>query len=228
MPEPDDRVLAIMIKAPRPGHVKTRLSAAYSSEAIVALYRALVEDTLDLARSTGVRTAAICPANDETDVASWLPDDIQVLPQRGSGLAAGLHSAFEQLCKAQTRRVVAFNADSPHLSPAVLDAAFVALEADDLVVGPCDDGGYYMVGAKRAHPGLFDPSTMGGGSACETLLSRAAQAGLRFTLAREHYDVDVPGDVMRLASDLASDSRRAARTAAVLAGWGYAIPLVSP
>lgn len=222
MREPDDRVLAIMMKAPRAGHVKTRLAAAYAPEAIVALYRALVEDTIDLARMAGLRTVAMCPAADTSEVAHWLPGDIDVLSQRGGGLAAGLYSTFEQLCEPPgkvPRRVVAFNADSPHLHATVLESAFEALAVDDLVVGPCDDGGYYLVGARRLHPGLFDASAMGKDSACDALLAQAARANLRTSIVQEHYDIDVPSDVERLAADLEANPGLARRTAAVLASW---------
>lgn len=226
MRQSDDRVVAIMVKAPRAGRVKTRLGQSYTAEAILALYRALVEDTIDVARSAHLPIVAICPAGEEAEVAQWLPRDVDVLPQRGEGLAAGLRSTFEQLCTASGRRVVAFNADSPHLPPAVLESAIAALATDDVVVGPCDDGGYYLVGAKRPHRGLFDAAVMGKDSACSALLAQAARLGLRTSLISEHYDIDLPRDVARLAEDLANGPRRALRTAAILAAWGVASPRV--
>ena len=222
MHEADDRVLAIMVKAPRPGHVKTRLASAYAPEAIVTLYRALVEDTIDLARSAHLRTVAMCPAGDEDDLARWLPTGIDVVVQQGQGLAAGLLSTFDQLCTASRRRVIAFNADSPHLPAGVLESAFAALATGDVVVGPSDDGGYYLVGAKQPYPGLFDATTMGQNSACEALLAQAAVRELRVSLVAVHYDVDHPHDVARLAGDLANEPRRAIRTAALLDAWNRA------
>jgi uncharacterized protein len=212
----DDRVLAIMAKAPRLGHVKTRLSPAYAPDDVVRLYRALVEDTIDLVRAAGIRAVAACPAGDAQELAHWLPQGIEVLPQRGSGLAAGLVSTFEDLCTVAGRRVIAFNADSPHLPVDTLHAAFTLLATNDVVVGPCDDGGYYLVGAKQPYPALFDPGMMGKDTACETLLARAEQAGLRVALVAEHYDIDLPADVRRLATELAETPARAPRTARIL------------
>jgi rSAM/selenodomain-associated transferase 1 len=220
MHEGEDRVLAIMMKAPRLGRVKTRLATAYSPERILTLYRALVEDTIDLAREMGVHTVAVCPAGDEMAVARWLPDDVDVLSQCGAGLAAGLRSAFEQLCSDSGRRVIAFNADTPHLPRGTLESAFAALVTEDLVVGPCDDGGYYLVGAKRPYPELFDAAAMGRDSACATLLGEAARQGLRVALSVEHYDIDLPNDLMRLAAELSREPWRASRTASILTSWG--------
>lgn len=215
----ESRVLAIMMKAPRLGRVKTRLATVQPPERILTFYRALVEDTIDLARAIRVHAVAVCPAGDEIDVAGWLPNDIDVLSQQGVGLAAGLRSAFAQLCDSG-RRVIAFNADSPHLPPGTIESAFDALLTDDLVVGPCDDGGYYLVGAKRPYPALFDATAMGRDSACATLLAEAARLRLRVALSAEHYDIDLPTDMMRLAADLAREPWRASRTATILAGWG--------
>jgi rSAM/selenodomain-associated transferase 1 len=220
MREVDDRVLAIMMKAPRAGRVKTRLEAAYSAERIVAIYRALVEDTVDLAKMMCVRTVAVCPAGDESELARWLAPDVEILSQRGAGLAAGLRSTFEQLCTESRRRVIAFNADSPHLPADALEAAFTALATHDLVVGPCDDGGYYLVGARQPHAGLFDAAAMGRDSACAALLAVAHGQGLRVALSAEHYDIDLPNDLERLAADLSREPSRASRTAEILATWG--------
>jgi rSAM/selenodomain-associated transferase 1 len=219
MRESDDRVLAIMMKAPRPGHVKTRLATAYSADRILTLYRALVEDTIDLARSMRVRTIAVCPAADEAELSGWLPTDVGVVSQSGTGLAAGLHSTFEQLCTPYGRSVIAFNADSPHLPAGALESAFAALAVNDLVVGPSDDGGYYLVGSKQPYPGLFDAAVMGRGTACATLLAEAAHRGLRVGLSVEHYDIDLPSDVVRLSQELTLERSRAPRTAAILESW---------
>ena len=218
-----DRVLAIMAKAPRAGHVKTRLTSVCPSAWLVQLYRALIEDTIALARTTGVRIVVVCPAGDAEEITAWLPSDVRVAPQRGQGLADALASAFELLCE-PSRRVIAFNGDGPHLPPSVLEAAFAALADHDLVFGPCDDGGYYLVGATRTYAGLFDPLAMGTGSALDTLKAQAWRLRLSSTVTVEHYDVDVPADLARLASELRIRPERAPRTAALLAQWPAAAP----
>jgi uncharacterized protein len=220
MHEADDRVLAIMLKAPRPGKVKTRLGSAYAPDAILALYRAFVDDTIELARALRLKTVAMCPADEAEEVRDWLARDVDVIPQRGIGLAAGLRSTFELLCTTARRRVIAFNADSPHLPKGVLPDAYAALATHDLVVGPCDDGGYYLIGAKQPHPGLFDAATMGRESACAALLARVERHRLRVALVAEHYDIDLPEDVVRLAAELGREPSRASRTAQILTAWG--------
>ena len=213
-----DWVLAIMAKAPRAGHVKTRLVSAYPAAHVVRLYRAFIEDTVALGRAVGGGIAVVCPAFDAEEMRAWLPSDVRVTPQRGQGLADALTSVFDLLCEAP-RRVIALNGDSPHLPSAVLESAFVALGDHDLVVGPCDDGGFYLVGATASHAGLFDPHAMGTGSAFEGLVTRARRLGLSSAVTAAHYDVDAEADLVRLAHELRAWPERAPKTAALLAHW---------
>ena len=207
-----------MAKAPRAGHVKTRLTPFYSQTLVVELYRALVEDTLTLAAAVGATIVVICPAGDAEAIAAWLAPEIRIVSQRGRGLADGLASVFELLCE-PPRRVIAFNGDSPHLPAVVLESAFTALAGHDLVVGPCDDGGFYLVGATAPHAGLFDWQALGTRAALDGLTSQAQRLGLSSSVMEEHYDVDVPADLARLARELLAHPERSPRTAALLAQW---------
>jgi uncharacterized protein len=213
-----DRVLAIMAKAPRAGHVKTRLAPMCQPDWVIQLYRAMIEDTIALGRAVGAGIAIICPAGDAQELVAWLGCGVRVETQSGQGLAEGLASAFELLC-APGRCVIAIQGDGPHLPVGVLEDAFAALASSDIVVGPCEDGGFYLVGGTRAHDVLFDASAMGSRGALGALLTRARRGGLTAAVTAEHYDVDVPEDLTRLARELSRRPERAPRTAEVLAGW---------
>jgi rSAM/selenodomain-associated transferase 1 len=215
-----DCMLVIMAKAVRPGAVKTRLGACLPSDAIAGLYRCLLEDTMALARSLeGVASAIMSPSADVEELRRTSEGSIPVVAQRGAGLAEALDSVFEYFCAEGWRRILAFNSDSPHLPLSVLRQAFDALGSCDLVVGPTRDGGYYLIGAKTPHPGLFAASAMGTASALEVLLARAQKLQLSVRLTDEFYDIDVPVDLSRLAEELQLAPARAPRTAAWLAEW---------
>ena len=215
--EQRERALIIMAKAARAGHVKTRLSARLPVEAVVDLYKCMIEDTLDLARSIATGAlGVVCPAADVAELAAWLPA-IEVIGQQGQGLAAGLVSAFRTFIDRGYRRVVAIDGDSPHLPPETLDKAFQLLDTADVVVGPTTDGGYYLVGSTSVQPELFDTQRMGTGSALDSLMVPAQTLGLRVAVTETNYDVDEPEDLGRLARDLRLRPQRASRTAAWLA-----------
>jgi uncharacterized protein len=209
-----DRVLVIMAKAPRPGAVKTRLTPGLSPEAVTAFYRCLLDDTLALARSLGdVEVAIMCPEPDVNDLARLAGEGVSVVAQKGEGLAAGLTSVFAHFAEGHPRGTIAFNSDSPHLPPSVLEDAFTLLAEHDMVVGPTDDGGYYLVGAKASYPALFAREGMGTSSALERLLSNARALELSVGFADPFYDIDVADDLTRLAAELRLAPTRAPRTA---------------
>ena len=212
-------VIVVMAKAPREGSVKTRLTPVYPARDVLQLSECMIIDTLAMARTLGgVRPAVICPPEDVADLAAFLPEGIQVIGQHGRGLAAGLVSAFERFVP-EFHRVVAVDSDSPHLPVSILRSAFELLERTDVVVGPTEDGGYYLVGASAIHPGLFDPASLGTGSARDALLENARALGLSVAFTEPFYDVDLPEDLQRLAAELRIDPGRAPRTASLLASW---------
>jgi uncharacterized protein len=212
--------LVVMAKAPRTGLVKTRLAKAIPIGAVTELYGCLLDDTLTLARSLrDVEVAILCPASDVEGLTQLTRSTVNVVAQTGDGLAAGLTSVFEHFTARGRKRVVAFNSDSPHLPATTLRSAFETLAKQDVVVGPTHDGGYYLVGAKSAHPGLFESDGIGTQSALEALLARARELQLSAGFTDPFYDVDVEADLVRLAAELRLAPDRAPRTAAWLNGW---------
>jgi uncharacterized protein len=211
--------LVVMAKAPRLGMVKTRLAKSLPVEAVTELYRCLLDDTIALGRSLGtVEVAIMCPASDVEEFAHLANGEVNVVAQKGDGLAAGLTSVFAHFA-ANNRRVVAFNSDSPHLPASILVSAFETLAAHDVVVGPTHDGGYYLVGAKAAHSALFDKDGMGTKSALDALLARARMLRLSVGFTDSFYDIDVEDDLGRLAAELRLAPARAPKTAAWLDEW---------
>lgn len=209
-------IVVVMAKAPRPGRVKTRLLGLLSPDQAAALHRSFVEDvTRQALDMRDVDVAIVCPQEDTQHFGNWLPTEAEILLQAGSGLASGLGSALEQCAAAGYGRIVLRNSDSPNLPADRLREALDSLEETDLVVGPTEDGGYYLVGACRAHTGLFDATTMGTTSAIAALRAAAQRLGLTVMELAPWYDVDIPEDLDRLRADL----RRAPQTAPVTARW---------
>jgi len=221
---PANRTLVIMAKAPKSGLVKTRLMESLPAPAVTALYRCLLEDTLALAKSlTSVEVAVMCPESDQDELARLLGNRVQVVAQKGEGLAAGLTSVFRHFTAVGRQNVIAFNSDSPHLAPSVLDSAFEILATHDVVVGPTHDGGYYLVGAKAAHPGLFEGDGMGTGGALDRLLTRTKVLELSTGFTEPFYDIDVANDLILLARELRLAPAKAPRTAAWFGEWQQAV-----
>jgi hypothetical protein len=219
-----NRKLIIMAKAPRPGSVKTRLAKSLPVQAVIELYRCLLNDTITMTQTLDrVEIAIMCPALDVDELSLAVANSIPVVPQTGNGLAAALDSVFHQFAAVGGPGVIAFNSDSPHLPASVLEAAFDVLETCDMVVGPTHDGGYYLVGARASHPGLFTSDGMGTATALEALLARASKLQLSVRVLDPFYDIDVAADLSQLADELQLAPRRAPRTAAWLVEWRRAL-----
>ena len=209
-----------MAKAPRAGSVKTRLAGSLSIEEVTKLYRCFLEDTLLLAQEIAhAEVAIVCPESDAEDLSRAVKNAVPIVPQTGEGLAAGLTSVFAVFTDSAQRRVIAFNSDSPHLPARQLEIAFETLETRDVVVGPTYDGGYYLVGAKASHPGLFSSAGMGTGTALDELLARAGRLGLSVGLTDPFYDIDIAADLRQLTEELQRTPEKAPRTAKWLADW---------
>jgi rSAM/selenodomain-associated transferase 1 len=214
------RVLVIMAKAPRPGHAKTRLLSHLPRERVDALYRCFVEDTVALGRRLeGVELAMMCPLGEREALLALVGGGVEIVTQQGQGLANALTSAFSHFAGAGFGRIVAFDCDSPHLRARLLQSAFEALDTHDTVVGPTLDGGYYLIGAKTPHPGLFDGDRLGTVGAKGALMAQIRQRSLTVWELPASYDVDVADDLARLEADLRAEPERAPRTAALLARW---------
>jgi uncharacterized protein len=201
---PPRSVIAIMAKEPVAGRAKTRLSPALSLPDAARLSRALLEDTIALVSSVrGPRLAlAISPPAAVETWGSALPGGALLLPVQGPDIGACLLDATGRLFAAGFTRVLALNSDSPTLPSACLESALVLLGSTDVVLGPSDDGGYYLVGLRRPCPGLFCDISWSSARVRDQTLARAQALGCSTALLQTWYDVDTPADLDRLVRDL--------------------------
>ena len=141
-------------------------------------------------------------------------------PQRGPDLGARLLHAIEDHLALGYERVVIMDSDSPTLPAAYLEQAFALLDEHDVVLGPCEDGGYYLVGAKATHPDLFLGVQMSTPRVFADTAARVAAAGLTLGVLPAWYDVDYAADVRRLRAELFRDGRETRYTAEFLRRHG--------
>lgn len=210
--------LLVFAKVPEPGRVKTRLSPPLSSEDAAHLYEAFLRDALDryaaLGRARGGPAVRLYLAGDG-ELAD-VPDGISVHRQRGAGLGERMLLAFVEAFAAGHPTAVVVGTDHPTLPEAFFGLAFDALE-DPLtaVLGPSDDGGYYLLGLNEVVPDLFDMA-YSHDAVFEDTLSRAADAGLTPVVLPTHYDVDDGDALLRLVNDWQGGANVGPRTRRLL------------
>ena len=204
--------------------VKASLTQRFSVPAVTALYGCLLRDTVALARSlSGVEFAVMCPGSDVVGLARLLGDAVQIVAQKGEGLAPGFTSVFAHFAAAQ-RRVIAFNSDGPQLPARVLESASEAFaEAHYIVVGPTHDGGHYLIDTKTAYTTLFENDGMGATNTLDALLACARALELSIGFTNPFYYIDVTGDLIQLGTELRAAPARVPRTAAWLKQRGQAL-----
>lgn len=209
--------LALMTKAPRAGQVKTRLVPPLTNEEAAHLNRCFLQDTGAAisvccsgltAPSPGrpiVRAVAVyTPVGSEPDYIDILPADFSLLPQRGDEFGERLYFAVEDLFKCGFDSVCLIDSDSPTVPAENFAQAFELLSAseDRVVLGPSDDGGYYLIGVKKPHRHLFEQIDWSTERVLNQTIQRANEIGLEAKLLPTGYDVDSDASLRRLCNEI--------------------------
>jgi len=207
------RTLLVVAKRPAAGKTKTRLCPPLSGEAAAALYECFLRDTLDVMRQVPDVSRAIVylPAGAE-DYFHALAPDMALLPQRGADLGERLDHLLTDALLRGVGQAVVMDSDSPTLPAAYLIGAFAALDREaDVVLGPCDDGGYYLIGLKQPQPRLLREVEMSTPYVVRDTLALAEKLGLRIALLPQWYDVDTAAELERLRGELHESPPEVAR-----------------
>jgi rSAM/selenodomain-associated transferase 1 len=220
-----NRALITVSKKPEPGRTKTRLCPPLSGKQAAALYHSFLLDTLELMRQVEATQPILAYTPDEAEpfFRELVPDGFELTPQVGPDLGARLHAVLSGCVQNGYRQVAVMDGDSPTLPVEILRQAFDALDDPgiDVVFGPCEDGGYYLIGLKQPNAALFLDIPMSTPRVAEVTLRRAQKEGLRVFLLPRWYDVDVYADLQRLNEELRSlPQDRARHTRAFLAEAG--------
>jgi hypothetical protein len=200
------RSLVVMAKRPAAGATKTRLVPPLTGEQAANLYECFLLDALQIARSIPdvARYIAYPPADGRGYFLRLAPDFVPVA-QIGVGLGDRLAYVIAEIARRDGGPVVAMSSDSPTLPAGYLAGAFDILARDEaeVVLGPCADGGYYLIGLSRPQPRLLAEVPMSTPHVLRDTLALAAMMGLRTTLLLPWYDIDVSDDLGRLTAELA-------------------------
>jgi hypothetical protein len=201
------RALIAVTKRPQAGQTKTRLCPPLSPRQAAELYSGFIVDTLALmARVDRVEpVVAYAPATAESYFRELAGPHFLLMPQVGNELGQRLNHVLNRCLEMGYDQVAVMNSDSPTMPPHYLRQAFGSLDkpAVDVVLGPTDDGGYYLIGLKRPCPRLFDV-TMSTPTVLQETLALARAQGLRTECLPTWYDVDTVQDLRRLVAELAN------------------------
>ena len=195
--------LLVIAKRPASGQTKTRLTPPLSPAEAAQLYECFLRDTLDLARSVaGVSRWVYFAPEEAAGYFQALAPDFELAPQVGAELGERLDHALTTFLARGYQRVVVMDSDSPTLPAEYVAKAFQLLAAHDVVLGPCEDGGYYLIGLQQPQPRLLREVRMSQPKVLLDTLALADEMGLRAALLPPWYDVDTAGALARLQVEL--------------------------
>lgn len=187
--------LAVLTRDPVPGYVKTRLIPALGAEGAAMLHRSMASETIVRALASGLPVTVHLQGDLRGDFAAELRAyGASVVAQASGDLGARIGAAL-----AGAGRRLVIGTDSPTLATAWLLRAAEA--PGPVVLGPAEDGGYWLLGVDGPAEPLLEGVPWSTAGVLAATLARAALAGLGVTLLPRGFDVDVPADLDRLVQD---------------------------
>lgn len=208
------RVVIIFTKYPTPGYAKTRLIPAVGAQRAAEISGMLSERIVNTVRrlisshglpSTVSRIFFAAKGNDEDEIQqmrTWLGypkesfADRELMVRQASGdLGNRLTAAFAACFEEGASKVVVVGSDIPEIDATILSEAFTRLDDSDIVIGPSEDGGYYLLGMKECHVVLFQGIAWSTETVCEQTTELAKQAGLSIHMLSKLRDIDIPEDL---------------------------------
>jgi rSAM/selenodomain-associated transferase 1 len=191
---PSDDALIIFLRLPEKGKVKTRLAATVGEEMALHIYKHLVSCVMELASSSGKKVYlffkdALPPESDRDKRFSY---HIQSEGNLGMKMANALSYVLNHHDKA-----VVIGSDCPELSLSMLEKSYSLLEDNTIVIGPAQDGGYYLLGCKKAYPSLFEDISWSTSSVLRQTIEKIKEENLSYLLLDTLSDIDSEEDWKR-------------------------------
>jgi uncharacterized protein len=200
--------LAVMTKAPQAGKVKTRLTPPLSSDEAAALNTCFLRDTAAAIAKTAEHgnargIAVYTPVGAEAAYTEILPEEFELVPQRGEAFGERLIYATEDLLRLGFNSLCLIDSDSPTVPQQAFAqaVAFLSQPGDSVVLGPSDDGGYYLIGLKKMHRALFEGIDWSTDRVLQQTIQRAQEIELAVHLLPTWYDVDDRATLHRLCHE---------------------------
>jgi uncharacterized protein len=212
--------LAVMTKAPRTGQVKTRLVPPLTPDEAATLNACFLRDTANALSAAVVRgkrsgrnargVAVYTPVGSEDAYSDLLPPEFDLIAQRGEHFGERLCFAAEDLFRCGFESVCLIDSDSPTVPAKSFAQAveLLCLSGDRIVLGPSDDGGYYLIGLKKRHREVFEGIDWSTERVFDQTMQHAAEIGVEVKLLAMGYDVDDRATLQRLCRELLDDNSR--------------------
>jgi len=192
--------LIIFTRYPEAGRVKTRLIPALGEKGAAIFHRKMVKLTLAQTRAFSGEVEVHFSGGSPQLMKDWLGEQLRYRKQAGTCLGEKLQYAFTEAFAENKQKVVVIGTDCPGLTTEHIKQAFYLLDSSDLVLGPAQDGGYYLIGLKKVVKELFSGIKWGSDLVYRQTLAAAKGARLSLAELEKLADIDCPADLPFLAA----------------------------
>ena len=217
-------VVAVFVRCPVPGRVKTRLAHDLGDEDACDFYRAMVADCIANVRACGLPLFLFHDGQDSAGLPpEWIAEADTVFRQEGDSLGERISAAFERSFSAGAVGVILTGSDIPGIDAGLLCSALESIENHDVVFSPAFDGGYCLVASKKDsfNNSIFRNIPWSTSRVLETTLDRCKTDGLSYTLLDPRQDIDTRNDIEAYCRH---PSPHATSTNSWLVSHGYLLP----
>ncbi len=193
----NESVVIIFARTPELGQVKTRLAADIGNERALAIYERLLEHTCETVLRSGYR-ARVFYAGDIPEADLWSRAGFTRHRQSPGTLGERMHAAFSDAFRDGIRSAVIIGTDCPGLQPSHLHDAMNRLETSEAVVGPAEDGGYYLLGLTSPIRRIFENKDWSTDTVLRATLSDFRELDMTYSLLEPLRDIDTIDDLEEL------------------------------
>lgn len=186
----------VFLKFPQEGEVKTRLAKDKSEKFATEFYKVCVEHTISEVKEMQESAEIfLFVESNLTEIKEWLGTGINIYEQKGEDLGVKMKNAFEEVFNKGFEHVIIIGTDIPGISSSILKTAFRHLKSTETVIGPAQDGGFYLLGMNQLHEELFKETEWSTDEVLPTLLVKIKSLGCQFVMLPELIDIDHEADI---------------------------------
>jgi rSAM/selenodomain-associated transferase 1 len=198
-PEKKDIAIIVFTRFPVEGKVKTRLAKNTGNKFAVSFFRACAEHTfkeLIKIKETGSDLFLFCSEENEIEqVKQWTGNNFDYYSQQGSDLGLRMYNAFDSVFKKSYKKVIIIGTDAPDVNMNIIQSAISVLDNYSVVIGPANDGGYYLLGIKSKLIDLFSGIEWSTDSVFDTTIEKLNNSKIKYFMLDELTDIDTLEDL---------------------------------
>lgn len=188
--------VAVFLKHPTPGRVKTRMAKDIGDEHAARIYAAMVETVMKNIGEKHSLTVFYNPPEMKQEIVNWLGGrGADFIPQNGESLGEKISNAVEDCITLGNRKVVVIGTDCIDITAKTIANSFERLDDTDAVIGPCEDGGYYLIGLKANHVEIFSGIDWSTDRVMAQTLEKMRELRLNVSILETLRDIDCADDL---------------------------------